>query len=217
MLPLRRAGASGLCARGRGLGTSAAGLRLAYCRRVFAHLGVGVETNGIPFWGRCTTHFRTYFSRDWDVHWGYVILTHGHLGVWLKIKQLGLRRFWSTCPFTRVPCWTSFFEPHPFRDSCFETDLCFCCETRGRLEDVEATSYDDVHERMHFFRDHLVRLTPSWALFAVFSLVARHVMEGGLYLSRSLASLELCSGRAICTSSITFGTETARIPIVESE
>ena len=23
------------------------------------------------FWGRCTTHFRTYFSGDWDVHWGY--------------------------------------------------------------------------------------------------------------------------------------------------
>ena len=25
----------------------------------------------IPFRDRCTTHFRTYFSRDWDVHWGY--------------------------------------------------------------------------------------------------------------------------------------------------
>ena len=26
-----------------------------------------VKTNGIPFWGRrCTTRFRTYFSRDWD-------------------------------------------------------------------------------------------------------------------------------------------------------
>ena len=32
-----------------------------------------VKTNGIPFWGRCTTHFRTYFS-GWiesDVHWEY--------------------------------------------------------------------------------------------------------------------------------------------------
>ena len=27
--------------------------------------------HGIPFWDRCTTHFRTYFSGDWDVHWGY--------------------------------------------------------------------------------------------------------------------------------------------------
>ena len=25
----------------------------------------------VPFSGRCTAHFRTYFSGDWDVHWGY--------------------------------------------------------------------------------------------------------------------------------------------------
>ena len=25
----------------------------------------------VPFWGGCTTHFRTYFCVDWDVHWGY--------------------------------------------------------------------------------------------------------------------------------------------------
>ena len=25
----------------------------------------------VPFWGRCTTHFRTYFSGYWDVHRGY--------------------------------------------------------------------------------------------------------------------------------------------------
>ena len=24
---------------------------------------------GIPFWGGCTTQFRTYFSGGWDVHW----------------------------------------------------------------------------------------------------------------------------------------------------
>ena len=36
---------------------------------------------GIPFWlvGEFTTHFRTYFSRDWDVYWGYGILTHGQM------------------------------------------------------------------------------------------------------------------------------------------
>ena len=39
-----------------------------------------VKTNGIPFWGRCTTHFRTYFSGNWDVRWAYGILAHGHLG-----------------------------------------------------------------------------------------------------------------------------------------
>ncbi|CAJ1421137.1 unnamed protein product [Effrenium voratum] len=35
---------------------------------------------GIPFWlaGEFTTHFRTYFSGDWDVYWP---LTHGH-GEW---------------------------------------------------------------------------------------------------------------------------------------
>ena len=34
----------------------------------------------VPFWGfRCTTHFRTYFSGDWDVHWGYGISSHGLL------------------------------------------------------------------------------------------------------------------------------------------
>ena len=26
-------------------------------------------------------HFRTYFSGDWDVHWGHGILTHGHVAV----------------------------------------------------------------------------------------------------------------------------------------
>ena len=24
----------------------------------------------VPFWGRCTTHFRTYFSWEWEVYWG---------------------------------------------------------------------------------------------------------------------------------------------------
>ena len=31
---------------------------------------------------RCTTDFRTYFSGDWDVYWGYGGLTHGHVGSW---------------------------------------------------------------------------------------------------------------------------------------
>ena len=30
-----------------------------------------VQKPMVPFWGRCTTHCRTYFSGDWDVHWGY--------------------------------------------------------------------------------------------------------------------------------------------------
>ena len=43
-------------------------------------IGCGCQNRyGIPFWGWCTTHFRTYFSGDWDVHWRYGILTHGHM------------------------------------------------------------------------------------------------------------------------------------------
>ena len=34
----------------------------------------------VPFWGMCTTHFRTYFSGVWDVHCTFGLLTHGHLG-----------------------------------------------------------------------------------------------------------------------------------------
>ena len=33
----------------------------------------------VPLWGRCTAHFRTYFSGDWDVHSRYGLLTHGHM------------------------------------------------------------------------------------------------------------------------------------------
>ena len=41
-----------------------------------------VNTNGIPFWGRCTTHFRTYFSGGWDVHRGITgLLT---TAIWVK-------------------------------------------------------------------------------------------------------------------------------------
>ena len=33
-------------------------------------MAVVVKTSGIPFWGigEFATHFRTYFSGDWDVH-----------------------------------------------------------------------------------------------------------------------------------------------------
>ena len=63
-----------------------------HVRVVFLHLGVlsmgsskdfcgrGCQHRfGIPFWlvGEVTTNFRTYFSWDWDVHWGYGLLTHG--------------------------------------------------------------------------------------------------------------------------------------------
>ena len=39
--------------------------------------------------------------------------TNTAMWVWLKIKQAGLRRFWSMFPLTRVPFWYWFFEPQP--------------------------------------------------------------------------------------------------------
>ena len=53
------------------------GLRAELCLETqvsCADVAVVVKTSGIPFWGiggEFTTHFRTYFSGDWDVHWGY--------------------------------------------------------------------------------------------------------------------------------------------------
>ena len=29
--------------------------------------------------GRCTNHLSRDFTGDWDVHWGYGILTHGQI------------------------------------------------------------------------------------------------------------------------------------------
>ena len=43
-----------------------------------------VKTNGVPFWGRCTTQFRTYLVVGLGpVHWGYGLwlLTHGPMAV----------------------------------------------------------------------------------------------------------------------------------------
>ena len=66
-----------------------------------------VKTNGIPFWGRCTTHF-VYFSGDWDVHWGYGILTHGHM--FFLVNLLHRRHFTAAIlkkTFYGKQCWSS--------------------------------------------------------------------------------------------------------------
>ena len=68
----------------------------------------------VPFWGRCTTHVSlVYFSRDWDVRWGYGILTHGQVGnwplrlgrpqgsFWLQWKHANTRGVFSTTVFCR--------------------------------------------------------------------------------------------------------------------
>ena len=43
----------------------------------------------VQFWGRCTTHF-CLFSGDWDVYWGYGILTHGHMVVEHEVGSLSV-------------------------------------------------------------------------------------------------------------------------------
>ena len=48
----------------------------------------------VPFWARCTAHFRTYFSGDWDVHWGSIgILTHGR-----RLEPRNWFPFWGNQP-----------------------------------------------------------------------------------------------------------------------
>ena len=42
------------------------------------------------------------------------VLTTTAICLWLKIKQEGLRRFWSMFLITRVPSWYQFFEPQPY-------------------------------------------------------------------------------------------------------
>ena len=39
-----------------------------------SHVAVVVKTVLVPCWlvGEFTTHFRIYFSGDWDVHWGTI-------------------------------------------------------------------------------------------------------------------------------------------------
>ena len=58
----------------------------------------------LPVWGRCTTHFSFFFfffflNGDWDVHWGYGILTHGLTALTRKSEIMGyfmLRSDYST-------------------------------------------------------------------------------------------------------------------------
>ena len=59
----------------------------------------------VPFWGRCTTHFRTNFSGDWDVHWGYnldfdpwppwLLQVKDQQGSEVQFKPLGAARCWD--------------------------------------------------------------------------------------------------------------------------
>ena len=42
---------------------------MAGSKRMGSHFGVGAPPNFV------------YFSGNWDVHWGYGLLTHGHVRV----------------------------------------------------------------------------------------------------------------------------------------
>ena len=53
-------------------------------------MAVGQIRFGTPFWDRLLTRFRTYFSGDWDVHWGYGVFTHGYMGDPVLLFLLGL-------------------------------------------------------------------------------------------------------------------------------
>ena len=73
-----------------------------------------VNTNGIPFWLVGAPPILVYFSWDWDVHWGYGILTQGHFGVGLldclivslpECKMaLGVSKTNPTIPKHKHPC-----------------------------------------------------------------------------------------------------------------
>ena len=78
-------------------------LSAAPCRDIW----LWVKSNGIPFWGRCTTHLSLWWGLV-DVHWGYdlpfdpwpFVLREGDrlfMWLWLFPKELGLRRFESGC------------------------------------------------------------------------------------------------------------------------
>ena len=43
----------------------------------------------VPFWGRCPP-ILVYFSEDWDVHWGYRILTYGHIFLLLESPKVAV-------------------------------------------------------------------------------------------------------------------------------
>ena len=57
---------------------------------------------GAPFWvGEFTTDSRD-FSGDLEVHWGYGILTHGHMAIGL-LGKLKVSKEASDIPNVRVP------------------------------------------------------------------------------------------------------------------
>ena len=68
-----------LLQKGHGIG-ALTGLMKVLSNAIGAHMAVVKAVLGSHFGvGEFTTHFGTYCSGDWDVHWGDGILTHGHI------------------------------------------------------------------------------------------------------------------------------------------
>ena len=76
--------------------------------RFFKCLCWSFDRFGIPFWlvGEFTTHFRTYLSGHWDVHWN---LTDLDLDPWPNDGVLGFQ------------CWMSNLADSDERQICVET------------------------------------------------------------------------------------------------
>ena len=67
-----------------------------------------------------------YFSGDWDVHWGYGLLTHGHVE---KITLACYLREGRSCLPFDTKNWPVFFAEQPFWGCCKGKLL------KGQLED----------------------------------------------------------------------------------
>ena len=60
--------------------------------------------------GEFTTHYRIYSSGDWDVHWGYGLLTHGHIGlpIWFEGTKKNRPCCGSVYSFNKSSCGSPF-------------------------------------------------------------------------------------------------------------
>ena len=72
--------------------------------------GCGCQNQWVTFFGvgEFTTHFRTYFSGDWDVHWGYDL----DFDPWPSVQAEGPHSFfvflWSL--FVAAKWWNAFWR-----------------------------------------------------------------------------------------------------------
>ena len=68
------------------------------------HIWLWVKSNGIPFWVGAAPILVFFSSGDWDVHWGYDLLTHGHMA--FRQVRLSILVQFLACPSAIL------FEPY---------------------------------------------------------------------------------------------------------